>query len=29
VVYSNDHLELRLKFVKYAQRYNQEILNNQ
>jgi hypothetical protein len=29
VVYGNDHLELRLKFIKYAQRYNQEILNNQ
>jgi hypothetical protein len=29
VVYSNHHLKLRLKFVKYAQRYNQEILNNQ
>jgi LAS superfamily LD-carboxypeptidase LdcB len=28
VVYGNEHLELRLKFVKYAQRYNQEILNN-
>jgi hypothetical protein len=29
VVYSNHHLKLRLKFVKYAQKYNQEILNNQ
>jgi hypothetical protein len=29
VVYGNDHLDLRLKFLKYAQRYNQEILNNQ
>jgi hypothetical protein len=29
VVYGNDHLELRIKFVQYAQRYNQEILNNQ
>jgi hypothetical protein len=28
VIYGNDHLELRLKFVKYAQRYNQEILKN-
>jgi hypothetical protein len=29
VVYGNQHLELRLKFIKYAQRYNQEILNSQ
>ncbi|CCK78009.1 MAG: hypothetical protein KBT75_17500 [Oleispira antarctica] len=29
VVYGNEHLELQLKFIKYAQRYNQEILNSQ
>lgn len=29
VVYGNEHLELRLKFIKYAKQYNQEILNSQ